>query len=531
MRRVAFWPRFGGGGRRRFHPAPADPRRLVGASGRRGTAGNFPGKYSFNLTTANCASDASPDFVVYSTGLTGTFNQATIFAFDNLYTGCTGTVPTVYWAYNTGDGETILTSPAFSRDGKQVVFVQDEPTGSTLVLLKWAPSLTETISTPDSLIPVSNAAYPTCIAPCMTTIDLRDTGGAATHDTASSVFLDLSNDTAWVGDHIGLLHKFSPVFSGAPAEVKTGGFPAPISANVLSNPVHDYLSGKVFVGDFGGFLYAVDSSTGLAVQSAQLDFGIGITQGPVVDSTSQFVYVFSSADGTFGCAGGADCAGVWQLSTNFASDGTGPEVGIGTSIIEGTGNPNPIYVGAFDSTYENSIGPTPTGNLYVCGNTGASPTIYQVPILNGAMGTPIAGPPLSTGIPPCSPVTDIYNPNAPGGPSEFFFASATGSGVSVACATGGCIYNFNDTPLETEHAIRTRAGNPRSTPAYPSGKNGGNIRRLSTGLDIGTGQSDDRQHRRLAESGAAHFRNARCVGSKPCVRHQVHGDSGQQRQH
>src|SRR5271166_6384875 len=61
---------------------------------------NFPAKFSFNSAVANCASAATPDFVVYSTGLSGSGTQASLIAYDNLYAGCSGTVPKVYWAYN-----------------------------------------------------------------------------------------------------------------------------------------------------------------------------------------------------------------------------------------------------------------------------------------------------------------------------------------------------------------------------------------------------------------------------------------------
>jgi hypothetical protein len=85
-------------------------------------AGNYPAKFSFSLTTANCASAAQPDFVVYSTGLAGSVTRANIVAYDNLYSGCTGTVPTVYWAFDTG--AKIQTSPVFSRDGKQIAYAE-----------------------------------------------------------------------------------------------------------------------------------------------------------------------------------------------------------------------------------------------------------------------------------------------------------------------------------------------------------------------------------------------------------------------
>jgi hypothetical protein len=116
-------------------------------------AGNFPAKFSFLGTTANCGTATQPDFVVYSTGLEGSTTQASIVAYDNLYAGCTGTVPSVYWAYNTGGK--ILTSPAFSRDGTQVAFVETEGGFGILVLLKWAPSPTHTVGAPETLTPVS----------------------------------------------------------------------------------------------------------------------------------------------------------------------------------------------------------------------------------------------------------------------------------------------------------------------------------------------------------------------------------------
>ncbi len=95
-------------------------------------AGVFPAKYFFQITSANCASGGTPDYVVFSTGLLGTSGQASIVAFDNLYSGCSGIVPTVYWAFNTG-GQ-VLTSPTVSGDGKQVAFVQTNGGHGTLVI-------------------------------------------------------------------------------------------------------------------------------------------------------------------------------------------------------------------------------------------------------------------------------------------------------------------------------------------------------------------------------------------------------------
>src|SRR5262249_52786495 len=62
-------------------------------------AGHYPAKFSFDINSAHCASDSRPDYVVFNTSVAGSSTQATIVAFDNLYSGCTGTVPSTYWAY------------------------------------------------------------------------------------------------------------------------------------------------------------------------------------------------------------------------------------------------------------------------------------------------------------------------------------------------------------------------------------------------------------------------------------------------
>jgi hypothetical protein len=81
-------------------------------------------------------------------GLTGGTDEfATIVAYDNLYTGCSsGTVPQLYWQYNTGyaqnsttwDHSVAGTSVVLSLDGSQVAFVENAGGAASLVILKWA---------------------------------------------------------------------------------------------------------------------------------------------------------------------------------------------------------------------------------------------------------------------------------------------------------------------------------------------------------------------------------------------------------
>ena len=105
-----------------------------------------------------------------------------------------------------------------------------------------------------------------------------------------------------------------------------------------------------------------------------------------------------------------------------------------------------MFLGAFDSAYFNSVGPT--GNLYVCGNTAQNPIVYQIPITAGA---PALGVPLVTLVsagpnPACSPVTDVLNPSLAVGAEERLYVSVQNNGVATNCGVGGCVLNFIDSP-------------------------------------------------------------------------------------
>lgn len=410
-------------------------------------ADNYPAKFSFDTDTATCGSSSTSDYVVYPTGLAGSGTQASIVAYNNIYSGCAAK-PSIYWAYNTG-GQ-VLTSPILSLDGTQVAFVQTVGGVAQLTLLKWKASTTESIGSPGSPSSVSAAAYHGCTAPCMTQLYLYDGNGVEEADTTSSPFYDYSNDIVWVGGLTGWINKYTGVFKGTPTEVTTGGFPVqvdPSNPAALDGPIYDNVSTNVFVGDAAGFFYRVPAAGGTVTQSAQLDYGSGIVDSPIVDVTNQLVYVFSSSDGTTSCTGGVACSAVYLLSTTFASGATGSEAAVGVSVASGN-TPNPLYAGDFDSAYYNST--AGTGNLYVCGDTGVNPILYRVPIASGAFTTPIEPVAALTGAantPSCSPVTDFANPNASGGPAERLFFSVQSNGKPTGCGKG-CIMNFIDTPWQ-----------------------------------------------------------------------------------
>jgi hypothetical protein len=406
--------------------------------------GNFPALYNTDALTANCASATKPDYVVFNTGLAGSSAQASVIAFDNLYSGCAGSVPQTYWAYNTG-GQ-VLTSPVISEDGTQVAFVQTSGGFGTLVLMKWKAA-SGTLSAPVTLVEVANSAYRACAAPCMTTIILRTSSNIVVDDTTSSAYPDYSSDTLYVGSNSSWLHKITGVFLGTPTRVTSGGFPAqlfPSNTTALFSPVFDPVTGNVLVGDAGGYFFRVNSSTGVAVRSAQLDFANGVID-VTGDANVGVAYVFISNDNS-ACPGASPCSAVRFLPENFTAGAAGTEAIVGTS----SATARVLYQGDFDDTYFNSA--NATGNMYVCGNTGGAPTLYKIPIAAGAPGVVVQGPVLSSATTGCSPVTDISNPSAAGGTSEWVYAGVQGSGLGNSCASAGCVMNFVTQPWQPSHA-------------------------------------------------------------------------------
>jgi hypothetical protein len=101
--------------------------------------------------------------------------------------------------------------------------------------------------------------------------------------------------------------------------------------------------------------------------------------------------------------------------------------------------------------------------LYVCGISSTHnnrPSLYQIPITNNIMGTPVEGPELSTVGSTCSPVTEVFARSG----NDFIFLSQQGFNVTAApisCPSGsGCIMSFevsSGAALTTSKAPAARA--------------------------------------------------------------------------
>jgi hypothetical protein len=413
-------------------------------------AGNYPAKFSFDPTSAYCATPAppvgqQPDFVVYNTSLAGTGLQATIVAFDNLYTGtCTGGAQT-YWAYNTGTTGAVVTSPVLSYDGTQVAFVQNTGTGANLVILRWKAD-NGTLSSP--VIPAAGPCT-ALTAPCMITIPFSTANSDAnTLDSFSSPFYDYPADTIYVGDSGGFLHKFTSVFIGTPTEVVSTGpssfWPASLTGGFghLNSPVFANGFNEILVTGNDGVLYAVDSTVGgvpvTGVNSTPKLASTGFDDAPLVDLTSGFAYVFARADNT------SSVASLYQIpipATPAALHNvTGTEEIVSNSATIPAGG---FYDGTFDDPYYSSS--NASGDLYVCSTSGTVNAIWGISMTAGVMSVPTLGPALTTANVGCSPITEFNNTTTG---KDLMWLSVAGSAITgdavIKCpAASGCIMSFD----------------------------------------------------------------------------------------
>jgi len=439
-----------------------------------------PAKYSFDI---NASPNCGQDYVIFPTNLVGaTAGQASVIAYRNLYAGagssfCGVANPTVYWSYNTNfdhvgtaTNGTVQTSPVISLDGTKVAFVETRTAangGAILHLLKWhaldggainsaAAPTTATAWTADGLAghcPVAGA--------CMISIVLN----GAQADSASSPFYDYGRDAIYVGDDNGVLHKIINAFGVAgatPSELTTGNWPLTVDAGrILTSPTLDSVSGNLFTGDSGGrlsYIREAFSTTGTCAAGAPPCLGSTsinpavhvIADAPIVDSNTGKVFVFLGNNGTN--------AVVIQSDVTLSASVT---------VSLGTGTGHHLHSGAFDNTYMTGNGSA--GSLYMCGSSATSaPTIQRIGFTNSGRipPSPFANPvgtmnatvdvatlTVASASAECSPITELYNANAPAASADQIFFGVQKSGSGTNCGGAGCVMSVNVTGTPATLAI------------------------------------------------------------------------------
>jgi hypothetical protein len=316
----------------------------------------YPAKYSFSTTTASCTSD----FVVYPTGVAGAAAAASIIAYNELYgvtgtSGCgtTATVPSVYWAYNTG--AMVSTSPILSLDGSKVAFIQVTGTTASLVLLKWAQTPATTTGLVGNLNATNNATTPgiTLTAGTFTAADV----GARISDTTTGADIPAGDTISSVLSSTTALLAAPPTTATAQSltitaeALATPGVPPAVTAanfqgctapcmysvalsgpvNVTySSPYYDFANDALYVGDNSSHLHKftpVFNGTPTEVPEVTLNGTAYDVGPPVLDYISGCVFVGDSQGYLYSVssgAGGSVCTG-----NSFALFGTSELLGGG----------------------------------------------------------------------------------------------------------------------------------------------------------------------------------------------------------
>jgi len=422
------------------------------------TAITFPAKWTFDV---NATPSCTADYVAYPTGVNGSATQASIVAFNQLYTTqgsvgglCNANGPSVAWSYINASCPTVTStdpiksSPALSFDGTKVAWVTT--TGKVQVLTIGTSGANGVAVTLGATIPPAAV----CVGGLINNGVLSSvTLNGAPAVTNSAVFVDYTNDVGYVGDDSGKLHKLTPFFNGTLAEVTTGGWPVTVASTttkILTGPVLDSVSNNIFVGDdegTAGNLFYVRLSAGssgacnagsnggnppcLGNTVLAVSTKMGISDPPIVDSSNAWVYTQTpNADGTN--------AKIYQANTTLGS--------VSKSNVGGISGIQ-LHSGAFDNTYFTS-GPTNAGaRYYVCGldSAGSSSTLYQFGFsgTTGALNALFTASAAVTSAnnSPCSPLTEAYNPNAIGGAADWLFLSVPDHGVAMGglCSNKPCI--------------------------------------------------------------------------------------------
>jgi hypothetical protein len=428
-------------------------------------ANQFPAKYQFGIGAENCNSD----YVLF--GLTvSAGTQANLVGINNLYTEaaptCNSGSPWVAFAYNTvtQTGGQIRTSPALSVDGTKVAFVESTAAASyfhVLVLpnpIPIPPTQAGTVLLPTT---PTFCAKPTTPG-CMTTLTIET---AATNSN-SSPWVDYSSDTAYVGADNGVVYKIAPVFGGgaAPALVSDADWPVTVSTqpnSVLTAPVEDTRSSRLFLGDGQGFLYAVNLNGPAHTFAAQQTIGwaghgagTGIVDSPIVvndsanPATNQ-VFSFTGCSQVLGIGGAVN-----QIPANFTNASTYTTVDLGSGSGNGDCTTGNVHAGTFDNAFW--LNGTTSGHMIACGFVQGSSGTPRIPSNPQIYFFPFASHFItSTGVSTfvvnntrgdeCSPLTEFFD----GTTDRMFFGvgnSATGtpdgflesSAITTSLTTPSC---------------------------------------------------------------------------------------------
>ncbi len=459
----------GPGGKRGRKKAHVDWSASLGGATARLPSGAMAAKFSFSLTAApSCAND----YVAYGLVVPGSGTQANVIAFNNLYSsGLAGGgglcdaanagQPTVLFAFNAGSTG-VAGSLSLSLDGRKLAFAGSPGGAATFYVLTWGTGGGTATAplTPDA----------GCITSCLRSVAL---GTAA--DTSSTAYVDYGSDAAYVGDDSGKIWKINGVFNGTPTLATadpnwpTSGFFQTGTAGHLLSPVAAL--GKIYVTDAAGSLHVITPARTPTEVMVTLDAtgAAGLAfDGPMVsvNGASGTVFGFGQDHLSEPIVLETDSSGSVLQRVSLLGDGSAP-----------------TWDGTFDNAYFTN--PT-TGFLYVCATNSNSQgnsvpvgaILYRIPFQGSTTMATTVDTSANGSIAvskqtnaPCSPLTEIFNPNIASHPDSLFVQ------LGSRCDAGGngCVNSY-----DLSSAAITFANGVTETATVPGTSGGITVDNIST---------------------------------------------------
>ena len=390
----------------------------------------FPAKFVFDVTAVPSCTNDYVAMGLPASGAAG--GQANIVGLNNLYTDsagtgyCTGTGPTVMFAYASGSGQ-VPAAVSLSTDGTQLAYVENLPPTAYFHILTLGKTGTNGASPTAAVAPGSAGGNNAVDKRVL----LSPNGGTTTQSSTSSAFVDYLHNAAYVttystaGSGSGYLYKIGNVFNGGSPAI---AWSVAIDA-VPSSPVYDSVSSKVFFTDSTGRIdYVIDTASPTVVYGTVVAAGATSVNAVSIDSTNQMVYATFNTNGTNALA--------VQVPTSMASSVSVP-VGTGTATYTGP------YGVDFNNAFYTGSG-IPLMFVAGTGSTGTLPTLYGVGFTHGALNpASVSSTALATGTADSSPVLEFYNATLG---QDFLFAGVTNNCIAtIGGGSAGCAMSLNIT--------------------------------------------------------------------------------------
>jgi len=247
-----------------------------------GSVAGYPAKYSFDISSANCA-----DVIYFTVDQAGSSSSPNVIAITNPYSTCpgnsTGTTPTVKWALRMTSGT--ATSAVPSLDGT-VLYVLESRAASTILHAINVNKITTNTGTYNFVTNVWSNVHTLSTSPIgtATSEQLFQLTFAGTVNDVSSPYLDYNTGDLYFGDAGGKLHRVRNTNLKTAAESFSNGFPVSCGTSQLTSAVlasSATAGNQLVVSSANGFLYRVDMTTTpyVSIRAAQGGTGVGAEGG------------------------------------------------------------------------------------------------------------------------------------------------------------------------------------------------------------------------------------------------------------